>query len=106
MGTYVRKLPRRLGQRMSGLYDSFWKRVGGNACVETLQVNQCLSLAKSAGFQWFVFLRGIDKFLHSDMDSGPGMLRRFLTKLKRNTDGFLLHRRDCGGVEVNGIQVS
>eukprot|EP00929_Paragymnodinium_shiwhaense_P109026 TRINITY_DN7538_c0_g8_i3.p1 TRINITY_DN7538_c0_g8~~TRINITY_DN7538_c0_g8_i3.p1 ORF type:complete len:676 (+),score=99.63 TRINITY_DN7538_c0_g8_i3:120-2147(+) len=101
--TYVKKLPRRLGERPSGLYDSFWKRVGGNGCLETLQLNHCLSLTKSAGYKWALILKGIDKFLHSDVDHGPFMLRRFMNSMRKLPAGFAIHRRDCGGVEPEKI---
>lgn len=93
--TYVPMLPKQIGPRFSSLGKEFWRVVGGNACVETLLVNHCLALAKSAGFEWFVFLRGIDKFLHSDYDAGPDTLRRFLAE-RADVSGFLVQRRDCG----------
>lgn len=99
--THVSMLPRRLGPRMSGLFDALWRQVGGNACVETLLVNHCLSLAKSGGYEWLVFLRGIDKFLHSGLDQGPGMLRRFLAQ--RPELSFLIHRRDCGRTDAGVV---
>lgn len=100
--SYVRELPRRLGDRMAGLYDSFWRQVGGNACIETLLANHCLGLAKSQGFHWLVFLRGLDKFLHADpvalgRDPPSSLLHRYLRRFPQNKPGFLVHRRDCGG---------
>merc|ERR1740116_834259 len=98
---HIASLPRRLGRRMSGLYDSFWKAVGGTGCVEVIQVNHCLSLAKSAGFRWLIYIRGVDKFLHSDTeDRAPGFLVRFVDSFPNDTE-LLVRRRDCGGRELD-----
>ncbi|CAE8690599.1 unnamed protein product [Polarella glacialis] len=97
--TYMRTIAGQFGRRMQGLDEDFWKKIGGSSCIETLQVNHCLLLSKSAGFDWFVYLRGIDKFLHSDTDefSGPDM---FKMKLEHgwaaNGVAFQIMRRHCG----------
>lgn len=81
------------------LYESFWKKIGGCG-AQILQLNHCLGLAKSAGFEWLFYIRNIDKFLHTDDEElwKPGLLKRFLDKegASYQDAGFAMFRRDCG----------
>ncbi|CAE7885650.1 slc25a42 [Symbiodinium microadriaticum] len=99
--TYVKDVHKRFGRRVAGLNGVIWSSFSAPVCVESLAANHCLALARSAGFEWFVFLRGLDKFLHSDLDMQPGMLRRFLN---RAPPAFQILRRHCGGRDREALQ--
>ena len=99
--TYVKDVHKKFGRRVAGLNGVIWSSFSAPVCVESLAANHCLALARSAGFEWFVFLRGLDKFLHSDLDMQPGMLRRFLN---RAPPAFQILRRHCGGRDREALQ--
>ena len=79
--TYVPRFSGHMGPRIENLTAELWRRGLGQICVQPRHVNHCLALSRSAGFEWFVYLRGMDKYLHSDVDPSSGMLRRFLDAL-------------------------
>ncbi|CAE7234614.1 slc25a42 [Symbiodinium sp. CCMP2456] len=82
----------------------FWRKGLGNSCLQTRQVNHCLALSQSAGFEWFVYPRGMDKFLHSDSDRSPGMLGRFLDRLPEQLPSFQVLRRHCGARDPQAMR--
>ena len=100
--TYVRNFSHRMGVRVHGLNKDFWRKDLSNICLETQQANHCLALARSAGFEWFVFLRGLDKFLHSDADPSPGMVRRILQRSP--LPFFQVVRRHCGATDADAMR--
>lgn len=103
--TYISNFSHRMGVRVHGLNQDFWRRDLGNSCLETQQVNHCLALARSAGFEWFVFLRGLDKFLHSDADRSPGMVRRVLHEARQQQiPYFQVLRRHCGARDPEAMR--
>ena len=57
-------------------------------------------------FEWFVYLRGMDKFLHSDVDPSSGMLRRFLDALPSQMPSFQILRRHCGTTDLEAMRVA
>eukprot|EP00434_Breviolum_minutum_P039620 symbB.v1.2.035189.t1/scaffold4666.1/size36743/3 len=79
--TYVPRFSGHMGPRIENLTAELWRRGLGQICVQPRHVNHCLALSRSAGFEWFLYLRGMDKYLHSDVDPSSGMLRRFLDAL-------------------------
>lgn len=96
--SYVQRFARQMGERFEKMQRE-GRRVLGFECIQHALANHCLGMAKSAGFEWFIFLRGLDKFLHSDLvDGGAGMLHRAFKRRPRESQ-FQLFRRDCGGVE-------
>ncbi|CAE7246742.1 slc25a42 [Symbiodinium sp. CCMP2592] len=101
--TYVRNFSQRMGKRMHEQNAEFWRKGLGNSCLQTRQVNHCLALSRSAGFEWFVYLRGMDKFLHSDFDRSPGMLGRFLDGLPQ-LPSFQVLRRHCGARDPQAMR--
>ena len=105
--TYVPRFSGHMGPRIENLTAELWRRGLGQICVQPRHVNHCLALSRSAGFEWFVYLRGMDKYLHSDVDPSSGMLRRFLNNLAI-TDAFLPDpiRRHCVGTDPVAMQAA
>eukprot|EP00435_Cladocopium_sp_Y103_P040550 s2454_g11.t1 len=103
--TYIGNFSHRMGVRVHGLNQDFWRRDLSNICLETQQANHCLALARSAGFEWFVFLRGLDKFLHSEADRSPGMVRRVLHEAHQQQIAFFqVLRRHCGARDPEAMR--
>ena len=100
--THVPNFSHRMGVRVYALNEDFWQKGLSNICLESQQANHCLALARSAGFEWFVYLRGLDKFLHSDGDRSPGMVRRLLQQ--SGQPYFQVLRRHCGGTDPEAMQ--
>ena len=104
--TYVPHFSRNMGARMEALTVELWHKGLANQCIQPRSVNHCLALSRSAGFEWFVYLRGMDKFLHSDVDPSSGMLRRFLDALPSQMPSFQILRRHCGATDVEAMRVA
>ena len=102
--TYVPRFSGHMGPRIENLTAELWRRGLGQICVQPRHVNHCLALSRSAGFEWFVYLRGMDKYLHSDVDPSSGMLRRFLNNLPSQMPSFQILRRHCGGTDPVAMQ--
>jgi len=100
LATYTSYFTARLGTRFQKM-DEMSRSIGlGTNCIEKLQVNHCVTLAQALGFDWLVYLRNLDKFLHADTErAGPRMLRALLAELGPRSSQILLYRRDCGGQE-------
>lgn len=103
--TYVKHFLHRVGRRVSALDKDVWRNGLVGICGDNVQVNHCLALARSAGYEWFVHLRGLDKFLHSDADPSPGMVRRVLEQQDQlQTPYFQVLRRHCGVTDLEAMQ--
>eukprot|EP00929_Paragymnodinium_shiwhaense_P073275 TRINITY_DN37302_c0_g2_i1.p1 TRINITY_DN37302_c0_g2~~TRINITY_DN37302_c0_g2_i1.p1 ORF type:complete len:359 (+),score=35.85 TRINITY_DN37302_c0_g2_i1:463-1539(+) len=94
--TYTGRFFHEFGDRLPQMVEKSRKF---GCCGDKVSVNHCMALAQAQQYDWLVYIRVIDKFLHADASHvGPRMLVQLLER-RSKADLFLLHRHDCGGSE-------